>query len=154
MIKKVVSFIGFVGASLAVGFVGSLLGDSRGGFDTLRQPPFAPPAILFPIVWTALYVLMGVSAFLVFNSHRNEKTGVFIFFATQLVVNMLWTFFFFRLEWRLFAFFWLVLLLVLVAIMFRKFLKINRPAAYLQMPYLVWLTFAAVLNFSVYWLNR
>jgi len=119
----------------------------------LVQPSFAPPAILFPIVWTILYTLMGVSyGILKTNSLTNDKINTIYYF--QLFVNALWSFLFFVFEWRLFAFFWILLLIVLVILMIIEFYKKNKISGLLQIPYLLWIIFASFLNLSIYLLNK
>jgi len=133
-------------------FVGIVTSSSI-NYNTLEQPPLSPPAILFPIVWTILYTLMGVSyGILESNSLVDSKIN-FIYYL-QLFVNALWSFFFFVFEWRLFSFFWILLLIALVVIMIIEFYRKNKIAGLLQIPYLLWLIFAAYLNFGVYLLNR
>ena len=156
MWKQYRPYVGFSAAALAVGGLSALL--TSGGmkeFAALNQPPLSPPGWLFPVVWTLLYVLMGVGMALVWRetSGRERRRAVEAW-ALQLAVNFFWTILFFRLEARLFAFFWLVLLLVLAARMTRIFSVHSDLAAKLQIPYLVWLVFAGYLNFAVYLLNR
>lgn len=125
-------------------------------FETLNQPPLSPPGWLFPIVWTILYVLMGVSSYLILESGADEETvsSAMKVYYFQLVLNFLWPTFFFNFQWYLFAFFWLLLLWVSVLVMIRRFADISKVAAYLNIPYIIWLTFAAYLNFGVWLLNR
>lgn len=141
---------------LLVGGVASLItGGGMSAFTMLDQPPLSPPAILFPIVWTILYILMGISSYLILTSKADEETkkdALFIYGA-QLLVNFLWPTFFFNFGWYLFSFFWLILLWILVFTMIRRFYAISKTAAYLNIPYLVWLTFAAYLNLGIYFLN-
>ncbi len=146
-------FIIFLFIPIVIGFIGSLLGNSSMGFNLIDKPSFSPPGILFPIVWTILYLLMGISSYLISISNNKHKNCALIVYILQLLVNMLWTFFFFNLKWYLFSFIWIILLIGLVIIMIIKFYKINKTAAYLQIPYLLWLVFAAILNFSIYLLN-
>lgn len=145
----------FIGLALLAGGIGALLGGNMDDFETLNKPPFAPPAILFPIVWTILYILMGISSYLICCNKTDQKfkNRACLVYIIQLIVNSLWTLFFFRLNMLLFAFIWLILLIVLVIIMIVKFYNIKPIAAYLQIPYILWLLFAAVLNFSIYLLN-
>ena len=136
--------------------VGVIIGAITSGaieYNTLKQPSFAPPSILFPIVWTILYTLMGVS-YAIIESNSELDQGSKLIYYLQLIVNALWSIFFFSLEWRLFAFFWILLLIVLVVIMIVKFYNQNKIAGLLQIPYLIWLLFAAYLNLSIYILNR
>ena len=146
----------FIGLALLAGGIGALLGGNMDEFDTLNKPNFSPPAILFPIVWTILYILMGISSYLICSNKTDQKfkNRAILIYIIQLIVNSLWTLFFFRLNMLLFAFIWLLLLIVLVVIMIFKFYNIKPLAAYLQIPYIVWLSFAAILNFSIYLLNR
>lgn len=138
---------------LFIGFLGSLLGGSMSLFDNIKKPVFAPSAILFPIAWGILYILIGVSSYLVYTSDSEYKKTGLIFYAIQLIVNALWTMIFFRFENFLFAFIWLLLLLLLVLIMMYYFYKSNKVAFYLQIPYVLWLVFASILNYSIYTLN-
>jgi tryptophan-rich sensory protein len=142
---------------LIVGGVSALLTQNRMEvFESVAQPPFSPPAWLFPVVWTILYVLMGISSYLILTSDtsREEKDQAIRLYAYQLLVNFLWPTFFFNFKWYFFSILWLILLWVLVFLMIRKFLSINRVAGYINIPYLVWLTFALYLNIGIWWLNR
>ncbi len=111
--------------------------------------PFEIPTIIFPIVWTILYLMMAISYYLVSN-----KSNTFGIYFAQLVFNSLWTVFFFGFKLRLFAFIWLIALFVLVVLMLVKYYKINKTAGYLLIPYSLWLVFAGYLNLSIYLLNR
>ena len=137
---------------LFVGFIGSLLGNSSMGFNMINKPDFTPPGIAFPIVWTILYVLMGISSYIVYKNDKNDSNSLTIYFI-QLFFNMLWTLFFFRFGLYLFSFIWLIILIGLVILMIYKFYKINKTAGLLQVPYLIWLIFASILNFSIFILN-
>ena len=156
MWNKLRPFIGFSAIALAVGGLAALLtGGGMRDFALLNQPPLSPPAWLFPVVWTILYVLMGVGMALVWNRTRGqERRSATRAWALQLAVNFLWPILFFGLEVRLVAFFWLLLLLVLVVRMTRIFRRNSALAALLQIPYLVWLVFAGYLNFAVWLINR
>lgn len=102
------------------------------------------PPIVFPIVWTILYTLMGVSSYLIYED-TNEIPRIYII---QLVVNLLWSFIFFRFKLFTIAFIWILLLILLVIIMIRDFLSKNKLAGYLQIPYLIWLFIATILNLT------
>ncbi len=123
--------------------------------ETAVQPPLSPPAILFPIVWTILYLLMGIGAARVSiappSPERSKGLNLFI---VQLVVNFFWSLIFFNAGAYGFAFLWLLLLWVLVLLMILSFRKVDPLAAWLQLPYLLWLTFAAYLNAGVWYLNQ
>lgn len=142
---------------LLVGIVSGLL--TRGAmqdFQALVKPPLSPPAWLFPVVWTILYTLMGYSSYLIKKADADPeaKSDALMFYHYQLIVNFLWPIFFFNFGWYLFSLAWLLLLWGLVFLMIRSFSKISKTAAYLNIPYLIWLTFAAYLNAGIWWLNR
>lgn len=145
----------FIGFALAAGFLGSLLGGNMTSFENLKKPFFTPPSIAFPIIWTILYILMGVSSYLICcnKTDKKFKKRACFFYLIQLLVNTLWSLFFFRFSWLLFAFFWLLLLIVLVIVMIIKFYKLKPLAAYLQIPYLLWLIIAGILNLAIVILN-
>ena len=136
--------------------VGALVGLITSGamnYSMLNQPAFAPPGALFPIVWTILYILMGISYGILKDNNLTDKDIDLIYYL-QLGVNALWSIFFFIFKWRLFSFLWIILLSVLVIIMIVRFYKKNKTAGLLQIPYILWIMFAAILNFSIYLLNR
>ena len=140
-----------------VGMVSALLTrNSMELFQSIDKPPLAPPGWLFPVVWTILYVLMGISSYLILQSgeEREEIRKALTIYGYQLVANFLWPTFFFNFGWYFFSFLWLVLLWVLVLIMIMRFKDINKLAAYMNIPYLVWLTFAGYLNLGIWILNR
>ena len=135
------------------GFLGSLLGGGTEGYVEIVRPGFAPPGIVFPIVWTALFILMGISSYIIYISDNANKDKALLYYLIQLVLNSMWTFFFFRMQWYLFSFIWILLILTFVILMFIEFYKINKTAAYLQIPYILWLVFAGILNIAIYLLN-
>lgn len=141
---------------VAVGAVaGALTSQSMRVFSGLNQPSFAPPGWLFPVVWTILYLLMGLASYLVLTSDASPKDirRAMILYAAQLVVNFFWSLIFFNLGNYLFAFVWLLLLWVLVLLTTWQFSKCSKTAAYLMIPYILWITFAAFLNYMIYILN-
>ena len=122
-------------------------------YNSLEKPFLAPPTIVFPIVWTILYILMGISyGRLKSKELTDEKTNI-IYYA-QLGINALWSIFFFVLKWRLFSFFWIILLDIAVILMIINFYKKDKVAGLLQIPYLLWSLFATYLNLGIYILNR
>lgn len=138
-----------VGLGALVGFISG----SNNGYNEFVKPVFAPPGIVFPIVWTVLYILMGISAYLIYNSdslYRNNALKTYYF---QLIVNLLWSFIFFKFKLLFLAIIWIILLIYLVIKMIIQYKKINKVASYLQIPYLLWLFFALVLNIGFYVLN-
>lgn len=141
---------------LLVGGVASLLtGGGMEVFASVEKPPLSPPGWLFPVVWTILYTLMGISSYLILTSDADEsaKEGAIRVYGLQLLVNFLWPTFFFNFRWYGFSFFWLLLLWFLVVVMILRFREINKLAAYMNIPYLIWLTFAAYLNWGIWRLN-
>ena len=140
--------------SLGVGGLSAFV--TMGSMDIykyLDKPPLAPPPIVFPIVWTILFILMGISSYLVYDSYDENKNKALLIYGIQLVVNFLWPIFFFVLNYRLIALFIIIALLILIIIMIIKFYKINKLAAYLQIPYVIWVAFATYLNLGFYILN-
>ena len=121
----------------------------------VNKPLLSPPAFLFPIVWTILYILMGISAYLILKSDANleEKTKALKIYIYQLGVNFLWPIFFFNFKWYFFSFLWILLLWVLIIVMIREFSRISKTAGYLLIPYLLWVTFATYLTFAIWMLN-
>lgn len=123
--------------------------------ETIVQPPLSPPPIVFPIVWGILYALMGISAARIYLSPPSQaRSRGLNLYIIQLIVNFFWSILFFNLQAFGFAFFWLLLLWALVLWMILTFFKTDPLAAKLQIPYLLWLAFAAYLNFGVWYLNR
>ncbi len=134
------------------GIVGLIISGSI-DYNSLQKPFLAPPSILFPIVWTILYILMGVSYGILESKSLIEPKTKFIYYL-QLFVNATWSIIFFTLKWRLFAFIWIILLDLLVIIMIIEFYKKNKIAGLIQIPYLLWVLFASYLNLAVYLLNK
>ena len=123
--------------------------------ETITQPPLSPPPIFFPIVWGILYALMGISAARIYLSPPSPaRSRGFNLFVLQLVLNFFWSLIFFNAQAFPLSFFWLLLLWLLVLGMILVFRKIDPLAGWLQIPYLLWLTFAAYLNLGVWYLNR
>lgn len=142
-----------IAISLGVGIVASLLtSDSMQQYESMMyRPLLAPPGWLFPVVWTILYILMGNSAYLIYepDSEESEKRMALRVYAAQLIANGLWTIIFFRLNAYLLAFAWLLLLWYLIYVTIRRFAPINKLAARLLLPYIVWVTFAGYLNLAI-----
>ena len=134
------------------GVIGLIISKSI-DYNSLQKPPLSPPSILFPIVWTILYVLMGIS-YGILDSKSLIELKTKIIYSLQLFVNATWSLIFFTLKWRLFAFIWIIILDVLVIVMIIDFFKKNKTAGLLQSPYLLWIIFASYLNLGVYLLNK
>jgi len=143
---------------LAVGGIAAAL--TAGNMDLYAQiqsPPLAPPAILFPIVWTVLYVLMGISSALVWQNRQKDPesavTGL-AYYAISLIFNFGWSLIFFNARRFGAAFLWLLILWVLILQTIRYYRKVSPLAAKLQIPYILWVSFAGYLNLAIWWLNR
>ena len=129
--------------------------DGMEWFNGANKPPFTPPDIVFPIVWSILYTLMGISMALCYTSGGTvtDKSYSIIFYALQLAFNFCWSLIFFNIRAYLLAFVWIILLIALVLAMIYFFKKCSKVSAYLQIPYVLWLFVAAYLNLGVYLLN-
>lgn len=140
--------------SLGVGiFQGIIIQGGMENFDNAVKPPLTPPSFLFPIVWTILFILMGISSYIIYRSDSTDKLQALVVYGLQLGFNFFWGIFFFNFIAYLFSFIWIMILWFLIILMIKKFYKISKPAALLQIPYLLWVTFAAYLNFGVYFYN-
>ena len=145
-----------VSVPLIVGALSGII--SRGGmeaFSALEKPPLSPPGWLFPVVWTILYVLMGVASYFVLKSDSewSEVKPAIAVYALQLVFNFFWSIIFFSLGAFEIAFAWLCVLLALIVITNVRFWRINKWAGILMLPYIAWVTFAGYLNYAIAYLN-
>lgn len=156
MKNKIKTLIICIAIPLLVGGASALLtSGSMETFGQMNKPPLSPPGFLFPIVWTILYTLMGIASYLILSSGKSQddiQNALFVY-AIQLGINFFWSIFFFNMEWYLIAFFWLLLLWALILRTIMLFLPISKTAAYLMIPYLIWVTFAGYLNLGIYFLN-
>jgi translocator protein len=124
-------------------------------YASLNRPSFNPPNWIFGPVWTALYILMGISLFLIWKQEvSKERNFAILVFLFQLLLNFGWSFIFFYFNKIGLAFIEIILLLVNIVIMMLLFYKINPIASYLNIPYLLWVSFASILNGSYYFLNK
>ncbi len=144
-----------IGISLGTGaLAGFLTQNSMEIYSQLKQPALSPPGWLFPIVWTILYLLMGISAYLIYSSNSPNKEKALTIYVWQLLFNFLLSIVFFNLQNIPLAFIILIILWLLIIAMIKVFKEINPLAACLQIPYLLWVTFAGYLNLMLYILNR
>ena len=134
---------------------GIITSSAMDSFNSLDKPPLSPPSWLFPVVWTILFVLMGIASYfaLMSTGRQSEITSAMIFYAVQLVFNFLWSVFFFNFGFLWFAFIWLVALWLLILITAVKFYALSPVAGYLMIPYILWVSFAGYLNFAIAYLN-
>lgn len=138
----------------------------NGWFQTLEKPFFNPPSWLFAPVWTTLYFLMGISAALVWHKGTDNRREKFFeiqsnkirialgLFAIQLFLNFCWSFLFFKYHLLLFAFIEIITMLIFIILTTIHFYKVNKLAGLLMIPYILWVSFASILNFSLWWLNK
>ena len=138
---------------LAVGGLSTLLTGGYDNFQTLTKPPLSPPAWLFPIVWTILYILMGIAAYNVTDPKNRNTDRAMGFYYVQLAANFLWPLVFFSAEMYALAAILLIVLILLIIATMLEFGQINRTAALLLIPYLLWCAFALYLNIGVAVLN-
>lgn len=157
--NKYLKIIFFVALCLAVGFLASLV--TRDSvltwFPTQNKPFFNPPSWVFAPVWTLLYIAMGIAAGLVWNAQQLQPILVkkaLIFFVIQLILNAAWSYIFFGLHNPLLAFIEIIMLWLFIFETYKQFKIINSTAGYLFLPYIAWVSFATILNGSIWWLNR
>lgn len=122
-------------------------------YPTLIKPSFNPPNGVFAPVWTTLFLLMGISLYLIWTSKSKKKKLPLTFFGIQLGLNILWSILFFGLKMPLFAFIEIIILWTFILLTIISFYKISKASAYLLIPYLLWVSFAVVLNFALFYLN-
>jgi len=151
--KQVIFFFAFIALTLLVGYFASkLTGVSMSDtyLDISNKPVFSPPAWIFAPVWTILYILMGISAFLVWKlKDQKDIKKPFIFFFIQLALNFLWSIIFFGLGQHLWAFVEIIILLIMIIATTISFSKISKVSAYLLIPYILWVSFASILNLVI-----
>lgn len=158
MKKQTRNFIVSVAISLGVGILSALLTRvNMNIYEEVSTPPLSPPSFLFPVVWTVLFVLMGISAAMVLTTGTSplvKRKNALSVYGMSLFFNFFWSIIFFNLRAFLLAFVWLLVLLALIILTIVKYYRINKTAAYLQIPYTVWVTFAGYLNFGIWILNK
>ena len=153
--KKTIKYILYLITPLVVGLISSAFTSNyRDFYKTLIKPSLAPPGYLFGIVWTILFILIGISYFLLkLKTEDIEISEIDFWYYLQLIINFFWSIFFFKSEALTFSFIWIVFLFISVVITFLKFYKVNKLSAYLLIPYILWIVFAGYLNLSIAILN-
>lgn len=155
--RSILTFIIAIIIPLFIGGLSAFLTrDNMNIYDEINTPPLSPPGILFPVVWTVLYILMGVSSGLIWlkrGENKEKAENALLIYAVSLVFNFIWSIIFFNFRLFLLSFIWLVVLLILIILTVVKYKKILPLAAFLQIPYVLWVTFAGYLNFGIYLLN-
>ena len=157
--NKITRILAVVVTCLVIGYFSGMVTRSSvtTWFPTLIKPSFNPPSWVFAPVWSILFVMMGVAAGLVWDRIEAEREAVkkaLIFFAIQLGLNALWSYLFFGLRYPMWAGLEIIVLWLMFFETYIQFVKINKIAGYLLLPYLAWVSFASVLNGSIWWLNR
>lgn len=135
------------------GFFISLFLNIGNNYSNLIKAPLSPPGWLFPIVWSILYLLMGISTYIIYRSQSPYKQSALTSFLIQLMLNYIWPILFFGLNLKIVAFIEIIILIFAIVKMIREYLKISKTSAYLQMPYLLWTLFATYLNLAIIFLN-
>lgn len=151
--SKIKIYLKSIAVPIIVGALVGIIMSKFMDYNMLVKPKLAPPSLAFPIVWTILYILMGVS-YGILKSNDLTDSSIDLIYYLQLAVNALWSIIFFVFKWRLFAFIWIILLAILVIDMIIKFYNKNKIAGLLNMPYLLWIGFASYLNWGFYILNK
>lgn len=154
IMKKVnwIALIVSLAISLGAGAIARFLtADSMEQYEQMYKPPLSPPGWLFPVVWTILYILMGIAAYLVYvaETEKEQKRQALLVYGVQLLVNIGWSVIFFGFNAYLLAFAWLLLLWYLIYRIIRRFYEIDKAAGILLIPYIVWVTFAGYLNLAI-----
>lgn len=157
-LKKIGNIIIAILIPLGVGLLSAFITkDAMDSFSKLNQPPLSPPSILFPIVWTILYTLMGIASYLIYKSDElygtNYRRNSLILYIIQLILNFLWSIVFFNAKEYILSFIILIVLWLLIILLIVNSSKINKKASYLLIPYLIWTTFAGYLNIMIAILN-
>ena len=156
MIKRILPYILSIALALAVGGISYLVSGGASVYEEINRPFLSPPGWLFPVVWTVLYVLMGISAALVYEKRKENPEAAWrglFYYGVSLLLNFAFSPIFFRLQAFLLAFFVVVTLFLFVLLTVENYKKVSKTAAYLQIPYLIWLGFAAYLSASIALIN-
>jgi len=143
---------------LGVGALSALLtiGNTKEVYSSITKPFLAPPSWVFSVIWTSLFILMGISSYLVYTSRTcsQKKRLALKFYLIQLIFVFFWPIIFFNYELFLLAFVWLLIIIIfIVALMIKEFFRINKVSALIQLPYVLWLIFAGYLNLAIFILN-
>lgn len=161
-IKEIRNFIISILIPLIIGYLSNIISTFLSGLSTstyysqLIKPSFAPPSFIFPIVWTILYILMGISSYKILKKGYDltKVKDAMFYYWLQLALNFVWSILFFGLDLRFTALVAMILLIIVVLIMMYKFAKIDKKAMYLNILYLIWLFYALFLNYFIWMINR
>ena len=152
--KTWVSYVLFIGIAIFTEVIsGALTSGSMKTYELLQKPPLTPPGILFPIVWTVLYLLMGIGAARIYQTGAAEVRQALILWGIQLAVSFVWSLIFFNAQAYGVALLWLIVLWLVILAMIVVFYSLRPLAGLLQLPYLLWAAFAGYLTFMIWQLN-
>jgi len=150
--KKILKNIFYLTLPLVLGTFIGILTSNNIDYEILKKPPLSPPPILFPIIWTIIYILMGISYYLFKKNSYNNKLESLIYYI-QLFINLTWSIIFFTLKLRFISIIWILILIIFIYLLITLFYQKYKPSAYLLIPYLIWCIFATYLNIGIYLLN-
>ena len=152
MKEKIKSLL-YIFLPIILGSIVGLLTNKYIDYISLKKPPLSPPKLIFPIMWSIIYLLMGISYYLYRKEYRHDTISVRFTYYCQLIINLFWSIIFFVFKLRFFAIIWILLLLVFVFNLITIFYKFKKVSAYLNIPYLLWIIFATYLTIGIYILN-
>lgn len=153
MFMKCLKNIGLLFTPLIGGSVVGFIIKNHIDYNALIKPPISPPSIIFPIAWSSIYLLLGISYYLIKKDEIRTNNRLKVLYYTQLIVNYLWSIIFFIFKFRLLASAWIIILDILVFLMIKEIRHEKRVSAYLNIPYLIWILFATYLTIGIYLLN-
>lgn len=154
---KIIPLIVNILIPLLGGFIVSYINrNSMDTYKSLKKFFLTPPDIVFVIVWTILYILMGIAAYRIYIKNKSYKddNGAYFFYLVQLILNFMWSFIFFTFRLYGISFLWIILLFIFVIITFIKFIKVDKIAGFLLIPYILWIIYAGVLNYFIWFFNE
>ena len=152
--KSILHLITCLLIPVIVGGISALLtSNAMVSFASMNKPPLAPPGLLFPIVWTILYLLMGIASYMLYISDSARGSFALIIYGIQLIFNFCWSILFFRFGWYWTAAIWLIIMWIMIIWLIGISKKVSTIATLCLIPYLIWTTFAAYLNIGIAWLN-
>lgn len=150
--KRIFKNIFYLTLPLILGTIIGIITSNNIDYKMLNKPPLSPPSIVFPIVWTIIYILIGLSYYLLKKNSYNNKVESLIYYI-QLFVNLTWSIIFFTLKLRFISIIWILILIILIYLLITLFYQKYKISAYLLIPYLIWCIFATYLNIGIYLLN-
>ena len=151
---KIKKLLFFIIITFIIATTPSIFVNTASSYDNFIKPDIYPPSYLFPVIWSLLYLIMAISIYIISETKTyKNKTKSYILYFSQLIVNSLWTIIYFSLNLKLLGIIWIILLIILVILMLLEFFKINKISTYINIPYLLWLSYALILSIQIYNLN-